>query len=106
MVSRQAAKLTIIVDETDRISGRPVYESVMETCYRNRAAGVSVFRGMAGYGRDRVVHKAKIIELSSSLPVMIVVVDSRENLERLLPEITGIVKKGLIEISDTTLVSD
>lgn len=99
-----AKKLSIYVDETDKIAGRPVYEAVMEICYRNRVSGVSVFRGVAGYGGHRIFHTSKILELSTCLPVKIETVDTEDVITRILPEISEIVVKGLIEISDTTII--
>jgi len=104
MHTRPAKKLTIYVDETDKVKGRPVYEAVMEICFRNKAAGVSVFRGVAGYGGNRVFHTAKILELSTDLPVKIEIVESEGVIHRILPEITSVVTKGLIEISDTLMI--
>jgi hypothetical protein len=104
MKSRPAKKLTIYVDETDKVTGRPVYEAVMEICYRCKVSGVSVFRGVAGYGGDRVFHTSKILELSTSLPVKIEVVDSEDTITLILPEITAVVTKGLVEISDTIII--
>lgn len=101
---RPARKITIYVDETDKVQGKPVYEIVMELCYRNKVSGVSVFRGVAGYGGQRVFHTAKILELSTSLPVKIEIVDSEEMLDKILPEIAALITKGLIEIADTTIV--
>jgi hypothetical protein len=65
---------------------------------------VSVFRGVAGYGGDRVFHTSKILELSTSLPVKIEAVDSADAITKILPEITAVVTKGLIDISDTTII--
>ena len=104
MTAILAKKLVIYVDETDKARGKPVYEVVMEICYRNRISGVSVFRGVAGYGGDRIFHTSKIIELSTSLPVKIEVVDSADTITKILPEIAEVVTKGLIEISDTTII--
>jgi PII-like signaling protein len=106
MNTRPAKKLTIYVDETDKIKGKPVYEAVMEIFFKNRAAGVSVFRGVAGYGGHRVFHTSKILELSTDLPVKIEAVESEELISKILPEITAVVVKGLIEISDTVIVEN
>jgi PII-like signaling protein len=67
-------------------------------------SGVSVFRGVAGYGGQRVFHTAKILELSTSLPVKIEIVDSEETINRVLPEIAALLTKGLMEITETTIV--
>jgi PII-like signaling protein len=104
MKTRPARKITIYVDETDKVQGKPVYEAVMEICYRNKVSGVSAFRGVAGYGGQRVFHTAKILELSTSLPVKIEIVESAETIDEVLPEIAALITKGLMEVSDTMIV--
>lgn len=99
-----AKKLTVYVDESDKYKGKPVYEVLMNIFYKQKIAGVSVFRGVAGYGSDGVFHTSKMLELSTSLPVKIEVVDSEEMITSVLPLISDIVGKGLIEISDTLVV--
>lgn len=102
--SGPAKKLTIYADETDKFHGKPVYEVLMDMFYKKKIAGVSVFRGVAGYGSDGVFHTTKMLELSTSLPVKIEVVDSEEMISNVLPDVLGIVEKGLIEVSDTNVV--
>jgi len=99
-----AKKLTVYVDESDKYKGRPVYEMLMDLFYKQKIAGVSVFRGVAGYGSDGVFHTSKMLELSTALPVKIEVVDSEEMISKVLPLISDIVEKGLIEVSDTTVI--
>ncbi len=99
-----AKKLTIYVDEADKFHGKPVYEVLLDIFYKRKIAGASVFRGIEGYGSDGVFHTAKILELSTSLPVKIEVVDSEEVINDVLEDVTGIVEKGLIEVSDTNVV--
>ncbi|HMK44553.1 MAG TPA: DUF190 domain-containing protein [Dissulfurispiraceae bacterium] len=104
VTSGPAKRLTIYVDEIDRIHGKPVYEVILDLLYKNGISGASVFRGVAGYGGDGVVHRAKILELSDNLPLKIEVLESSEKLDPLLPEILQLVGKGLIEVSDTTII--
>jgi PII-like signaling protein len=99
-----AKKLTIYVDETDRFGGKPVYEVLMDIFYKKKIAGVSVFRGVAGYGTDGVFHTSKMLELSTSMPVKIEVVDSEEMINKVLPDVYHVVEKGLVEIADTNVV--
>jgi len=99
-----AKKLTIYVDETDKIQGKPVYEALLDIFYKRKISGASVFRGVEGYGATRVLHTAKILELSTTLPVKIEVVDSELNIDAILLEITPLLHKGLIEVSDTTVI--
>ena len=99
-----AKKLTVYVDETDKYEGKPVYEVLMNIFYKQKIAGVSVFRGVAGYGSDGVFHTSKMLELSTCLPVKIEAVDSEEMITMVLPLINNVVGKGLIEISDTFVI--
>jgi PII-like signaling protein len=51
-----------------------------------------------------VFHTAKILELSTTLPVKIEVVDTQLKIDEILLEITPIVHKGLITVGDTVVV--
>jgi PII-like signaling protein len=97
-------KLTVYVDETDKFHGKPAYEVLLDIFFKRKIIGVSVFRGIAGYGSDGVLHTAKMLELSSSLPVKIEVVDSEEMINKVLPDVYHVVEKGLVEVSDTNVV--
>jgi hypothetical protein len=99
-----AKKLTIYVDESDKSGGKPVYEVVLNLLYKKKIAGASVFRGFAGYGSDGIFHTSKMLELSLRLPVKIEAVDSEDMIYKILPDVSGIVEKGLIEVSDTVVI--
>jgi PII-like signaling protein len=99
-----AKKLTIRIEEADKFHGKPVYEVLLDILFKKKIIGVSVFKGIAGYGSDRVFHTAKMLALSTSMPVTIEVVDSEEMIDKVLPDIYHIVEKGLVEITDTTVV--
>jgi len=102
--SGPAKKLTIYLDESQKAHGKPLYEVILNVLFKRKIAGASVFRGIEGYGSDGVFHTAKILELSTALPVKIEVVDSEKRIDEVLMEITPMVHKGLIEVSDTTVI--
>jgi PII-like signaling protein len=99
-----AKKLTIYVDETEKFHGKPVYEVLLDIFFKKKMAGASVFRGLAGYGSDGVLHTAKMLELSTTLPIKIEVVESEEAIKDVLEDVASIVDKGLIEVSDTNVI--
>lgn len=99
-----AKKMTIYLDETDKFHGRPAYEVLLDLFLKKKIVGASVFRGVAGYGSDRVFHTAKMLELSTSMPVKIEVVDSEEVIDRIMPDVYQVVEKGLVEVTATTVV--
>jgi PII-like signaling protein len=104
IISGPAKKLSIYVDENDRFHGKPIYEVLMDIFYKKKFAGVSVFRGVAGYGSHGVVHTSKILELSTTLPLKIEVIDSEDMINKVLPEVMELLKKGLVEVSDTNII--
>jgi len=99
-----AKKLTVYVDEVDKFHGKPVYEVLLDIFFKKKIMGVSVFRGIAGYGSDGVFHTSKMLELSTSMPVKIEVVESEEMINRVLPDIYHVVEKGMVEVTDTNVV--
>lgn len=104
MKNGPAKKLTIYVDENEKLHGKPVYETILDILAQRKIAGASVFRGVAGYGSHGKLHTAKILELSTTLPVKIEVVDSEEKITVIMAELTSVVAKGLIEVSDTMVI--
>jgi|SRR5271169_2231482 len=99
-----AKKLIVYVDESDKFGGKPVYEVLLDIFVKNKIAGASVFRGVAGYGSDGVFHTSKLLELSISLPVKIEVIESEEMINKVLPDVCQVVEKGLVEVSDTNIL--
>ena len=102
--SGPAKKLTIYLEEAYKIHGKPAFEVVLDILYKRKIAGASVFRGIEGYGSDGVFHTTKILELSTALPVKIEAIDSEKRIDEVLLEITPLLHKGLIEVSDTQVI--
>ncbi|HXP88532.1 MAG TPA: DUF190 domain-containing protein [Bryobacteraceae bacterium] len=97
----QPAKLLRLhLTERDRHQGKPLYEAIVETCRKLDIAGATVFRGLEGYGGSAEIHKPHL--LAHDLPIVIQIVDSAENIARLLPVLEEMMDKGLIAVSDVT----
>jgi len=67
-------------------------------------AGGTVFRGIAGYGANSVIHTANILRLSEDLPVVIEIVDTDEKIQAFLPVLDEMVKEGLIVMREVEVV--
>jgi len=99
-----AKKLTIYIDESDKLHGKPLYEALLDIFYKKKIAGVGVFRGVAGYGSHGVFHTAKMLELSTDLPIKIEAIDTEDIINGVLEAVNSVVAKGLIELSDTNVI--
>jgi PII-like signaling protein len=99
----QAAKiLRIHISEADRLRGKPLYEAIVTKCRELKIAGASVFLGLEGYGETAELHKAHLVR--SDRPVLITVVDTPENIERLIPVVAQMMETGLLATSDVQMI--
>lgn len=56
--------------------------------------GVTVFRGIAGYGRSGRVHDAGLLDLSADLPLVLEFFDEPERVEHTIRDLNEIVAPG------------
>jgi PII-like signaling protein len=77
---------------------------LLDIFFKREIMGVSVFRGIAGYGSDGIFQTSKMLELSTNMPVKIKVVESEEMINNVLPDVHHVVEKGLVEVADTSVV--
>ncbi|MDQ7774109.1 MAG: DUF190 domain-containing protein [Elusimicrobiales bacterium] len=96
--------LRIFIGESDREDGRPLYEAIVLKARELNLAGATVLRGIMGFGADSRMHTAKLLELSEDLPVIIEIVDVKENLDKLMPFLDEHVKEGLITLEDVKVI--
>src|SRR5260370_34224394 len=94
-VPRNAVLLRIFVGEDDRFEHQPLYEAVVLKAREQHLAGATVLRGPMGFGHSSRLHTAKILRLSEDLPVVIEIIDSKENITAFLPLLDSMVKGGL-----------
>ncbi|MGA9528574.1 MAG: DUF190 domain-containing protein [Terriglobales bacterium] len=99
----QAKMLRIHFGEDDKWQGKPLYEAIVEKCRELDLAGATVYRGIEGYGASTLIHRRHLLR-SSDRPIMVSVVDTNENIARLLPALDQMVNDGLIAISDVEVI--
>ena len=97
-----AKLLRIHISESDRHEGKPLSEMIVATCRELKIAGATVFRGIDGYGETAEMHRAHLVR--SNQPIVIAIVDSAENLARLIPVVENMMNTGLIAVSDVQVV--
>lgn len=97
-----AKLLRIHISESDRRQGKPLYEAIVDKCREMKIAGATVFRGVEGYGEKAEIHRSHVVHHHQ--PVLITVVDSAENIARLVPVVEEMMDTGLLALSDVTVV--
>lgn len=103
-ITSQAKRLRIYIGESDRWNRRSLYQAIVEKAKELDMAGATVFRGLLGYGADKRIRTASIVDLSSDLPILVEIIDSEEYIAKLLPYLDEMLKKGLVTIDDVEVI--
>ena len=98
VIPQEGYLLRIFIGESDRHSGKLLYEWIVLKAREQGLAGATVLRGLMGYGAHSRLHTFKIERLSLDLPVIVEIVDSREKLEAFLDLIDDDITEGLATI--------
>ena len=100
----KAKLMRIFIGEDDKWRGKPLYDAIVESLRAHDMAGVTVYRGICGYGAHRRFHKEKRLSLSSDLPIMLSVVDEEARIRAYLPLLEELVQEGLVVLSDADVI--
>lgn len=92
--------LRIFLEESDKHKGVSIYQWIVEKATEMNISGATVLRGIEGFGANKKIHSGNILSLSLNLPIIVEIVDSKENIENLLEVINPVIKKGLATIED------
>jgi len=96
--------MRIHIGESDKWHGRPLYEAIVEMLRKEKFSGVTVLRGVAGYGGSSVYHTDKILRLSQDLPIILEIVEATERIEQILPRLDAMVEGGLITLEKVRVI--
>jgi PII-like signaling protein len=103
--SESKAKLMrIYIGENDKWNGKPLYEAIVNGLRAHEIAGVTVYRGILGYGANRRIHKDAKLSLSHDRPILLSVVDTEEKLQRFMPILDDMVQQGLVVLSNVDVI--
>jgi uncharacterized protein len=101
LTTGKAVKVSLYLNDAAKHHGVPVYASILDYLFHNGVAGASVFKGVAGFGAGHQMHSAHIVEISDQLPIKIEIIETREKVDALLPELKKRTGSGLIEVQET-----
>jgi PII-like signaling protein len=96
--------MRIHIGESDKWHGKPLYEAIVEMLRKEKFSGVTVLRGVAGYGGSSIYHTDKILRLSQDLPIILEIVESTERIEQILPRLDEMVEGGLITLEKVRVI--
>ena len=83
-LSGEGKLLRVFVGESDRLDGKPLFEKILLSAKEEGMAGVTILRGVAGFGARSRIHTAKVLRLSEDLPLVLEIVDTEERINEFM----------------------
>jgi PII-like signaling protein len=100
--------LKIYVGESDKVSGRLLFEEIVFEARKEGMAGATAYKGMMSFGASHSIHTSKIFALSSDLPVIVEIVDNIDKLDEFAKKANEIMEQskrgGLITFQELDVV--
>ena len=96
--------LRVFIGEQDRWKGVPLYEAIVNEARALGMAGATVVKGALGFGCKAHIHTAKLLELSHDMPMVVEIVDTEQNIKRLLPKLEDMVSEGLVTLEKVHVI--
>ena len=90
--------LRLFIGEADRKEGKPLFHWIVDEAHRRKLAGVTVLRGLEGYGAGSHIHTARVLRLSTDLPLVVEVVDEAAKVEAFMKVLDEAMPGGLITV--------
>jgi PII-like signaling protein len=99
-IPEEGVLLRVFIGESDREKDGPLplYEAIVRKAREAHLAGATVLKGPLGFGRHSRVHAARLLDLSTDLPVVVEIVDAEEKIRAFLPVVDELVSEGLVTL--------
>jgi PII-like signaling protein len=95
----QARMLRIHFTEADKWQGEPLYKAIVAKCKDLGLAGAIVYRGLEGFGASARIYHSRSLSVSKNAPIMVSVIDTEEQIQKLIPHLDQMIAGGLIASS-------
>lgn len=96
-MSEEIVVVRIYISEADHGRRKSLLEEIFSLLHdQHRVRGVTVFRGIAGFGKSGIVHSADLLRLTADLPLVIEFFDAPPVVAAALQVIKGLVPPGHI----------
>lgn len=99
-----AQRLSIYIGENDLWHGVSLAHAIVVKAREMNMAGATVYRGIEGYGANSRIHTARLVDLSSDLPVVVEIVDKAEKIASFLPVLNEMMKEGLVTVEEVRVL--
>lgn len=85
-----------------RDAGKPLYAAIVDLCRELNIAGATVLRGVEGFGGSAMLHTGHLVHRDQ--PLEICIVDSDENLQRLMEAVSPMLGSAFMAVSRVEVI--
>jgi len=78
----KAARLRVYISSTDKVAHTLISENLVQQAHHEGLAGVTVIKGIIGYGASSVIHSYKYWEVSDKVPVVVEIIDEETRVRK------------------------
>ena len=102
--SKDGILLRVFISENHKYQGSCLFELIIEEARKLEMAGATVFRGIMGFQGKNKIQTSTILRLSENMPIIIEIVDTQENINKLLPFLEEVVTDGLVTSEKANII--
>jgi len=103
LVPGEATRLRVLIGEDDTFDERPLYEAILEAARAAQLAGVTVLRGIAGFGRSAQRH-GTYRGFQDDLPIVVEIIDNEAKINAWLPTLERLLRGGLVTLENVRIL--
>lgn len=100
----QQTLMRIYISENDKYNHKPLYQVLLDLFQKEKVAGCTVLKGIAGFGAKSHLHSTQLLRLSQNLPLVVEVVDTRDKIKLLILKVDEMVTEGLVTIENVEVI--
>ena len=86
------------------MAGKPLHEAILAKCQELGIAEAIVFRGIEGYGSGSRIRRSGHWNFSKDAPIQLSIVDTDEQIDRLIPFLDEAVQEGIVASSSVEAI--
>jgi PII-like signaling protein len=97
-------RLRIYLGERDHHGGQPLYTAIVDAARKAGLGGATVFKGIEGFGSRSVVHAARVMDMSSDLPIVVEFVDLPDAIRTFVGVLWGMLDDGMMTVEPVAII--
>lgn len=99
----RAQILRVFLGESDQWNGMPLFEALIQGMRANNIAGVTVYRGLMGFGQDQSSEDVSMPMMNEN-PITVVAIDEERKIQAFMPLLECMLSQGLVVLSEVETV--